>query len=89
MLVHEPKRMHELVHGHDQPLTKAGGVEVHRLLPTSHPQLAFAVLAMRVYCDIVGARAGGWLKRDTWDQLGDVVHCLPHQCPQGFLKKKN
>ena len=31
MLVHEPKRMHELVHGHDQTVAKAARVQVHHL----------------------------------------------------------
>ena len=58
MLVHEPKRMHELVHGHNQPSVEAGGVQMHCLVPTSHTQLAFA-LRPWIDGDVVGALGFG------------------------------
>ena len=39
VLVHEAKRMHEFVHGHNQPVGKAGGVHEEQLLSPSHTKL--------------------------------------------------
>jgi len=39
VLVQEAKRMHELVHGHNQPVVKAARVQVEQLLSTSHTKL--------------------------------------------------
>ena len=76
MLVHEPKRMHELVHGHDQTSVEAGGVQVHCLVPSSHTQLAFA---LRAWIDrhVVGALSFGRDKGHAGEQAGEVVHGLP------------
>ena len=76
VLVHEPKRMHELVHGHDQTSVEAGGVQVHCLVPPYHPKLAFA---LRAWIDghIVGALSFGRDKGHAGEQAGEVVHGLP------------
>ena len=41
VLVHEPKRMQELVHGHDQTSVEAGGVQVHHLDKLAHTNFDF------------------------------------------------
>ena len=81
VLVHEPKRMHELVHGHNQPSVEAAGVHVEQLLPAPHTHLARAGWTA-VYGHKIAAGAVGWHKGDAGGQLGDVVHRLPHPCHQ-------
>ena len=81
MLVHEPKRMQEFMHGHNQPVAKAPRVQVHHLLSASHAQLTLA-LGARVDCHVVGTGAVGRHKGDTGTQLGDIVHRLSGQDPQ-------
>ena len=85
MLVHEPKRVHELVHRSRQPLEEASRVEENGLVPASHTQLAFA-LGARVYGHVVRVRVGQveWDEFDTRSCLGDVVHCGNCLGPQGF-----
>ena len=76
MLVHEPKRMHELVHGHDQTSVEAGGVQIHCLVPASHTKLAFALGAW-IDGDVVGAlRLGGDEGDAGGEEVGEVVHGL-------------
>ena len=77
MLVHEAKRMHEFVHGHNQPSVEAAGVQVEQLLPASHTHLAGAIRA-RNYRDIVD-EGGGRDKCDTGGPVADVVHRLFYQ----------
>ena len=85
VLVHEPKRMHELVHGHDQTSVEAGGVQEHCLVPSSHAQLAFALGAW-IDGDVVGALGCGRDKGDAREQVGEVVHRLPCQVSQSWKK---
>ena len=81
VLVHEPKRMQELVHGHNQPLVEAGRVQVHCLVPPNHPKLAFA---LRAWIDGHKVWTFGFSrdKGDTGEQVGEVVHRLPRQDSQ-------
>ena len=85
VLVHEPKRMHELVHGHDHPSVKAGGVQVHWLVPASHSDLALALCA---WIDSHKVRAPGFCrhKGDAGEHVSEVVHRLPCQNLQSCEK---
>ena len=85
VLVHEPKRMQKLVHGHDQTSVEAGGVQVHCLVPTSHTKLAFALGAW-IDGDVVGALWYGRDKGDAREHVGEVVHRLPCQVLQSWEK---
>ena len=78
--MHEPKRMHELVHGTNQVvvIVKASGVQVNFLVPSSHAQLAFALGAW-VDGDVVGALCFCRDKGDAGEHVGEVVHCLSRQ----------
>ena len=69
--------MHELVHGHDQTLAEAAGVQVEQLLPSPHTHLARAVRA-RDYRHVVD-EGGGGDKGDAGGSVGDVLHRLFHQ----------
>ena len=85
--MHEPKRMHELVHGTNQVvvIVKASGVQVNFLVPSSHAQLAFALGAW-VDGDVVGALGCGRDKGDAGEQVGEVVHRIPCQVSQSWKK---
>ena len=76
VFVHEPKRMQELVHGHDQTSVEAGGVQVHWLVPSSHPYLASALYA-GIDSDKVGAPGFRRDKGDAGEHVGEVVHRIP------------
>ena len=76
--MHEPKRMQELVHGHDQTAVEAGGVQVHCLVPSSHPYLASALGAW-INSDKVGAPGFRRDKGDAGEHVGEVVHCVSRQ----------
>ena len=75
MLVHEAEGVHQLMHGHNQPSFEAGGVEVDRLVASSHTELALA-LSARVDCNKVGTLGLRWDKLDTGEEVGQVVHSL-------------
>ena len=76
--MHEPKRMHELVHGTNQVvvIVKASGVQVNFLVPSSHTNLAFALGAW-IDSDKVGAVGYGREKGDAGEHVGEVIHRLP------------
>ena len=75
MLVHKSEGVHQLVHWHDQPSFEAGGVEVDRLVASSHAELALA-LGARVDRHEVGTLGLRWHKLDTGEEVGQVVHGL-------------
>ena len=75
VLVHKSQCVHQLVHGHDQASLEAGGVQVDRLVASSHAELALA-LSARVDCHKVGALRLRWHKLDTGEEVGQVVHGL-------------
>ena len=78
VLVHEAKRVHQLMHGHNQTVVEAAGVHVEQLLPAPHTHLARTSRAT-VDGHKVAAGAVGRDKGDARVQLGDVIHGLPHQ----------
>ena len=75
VLVHKSKCVHQLVHRHDQPSLEAGGVQVDRLVASSHAELALA-LGARVDRHEVGTLGLRWHKLDTGEEVGQVVHGL-------------
>ena len=88
MLVHEPKRVHQLVHGSLQAIVEAAQVQVDFLGASSHSPLAFA-LGSRVNDDVVGTSnllAVCWFEFDAGDISSDVVHSFHQLSPQRSFK---
>ena len=75
VLVHKSQCVHQFVHRHDQPSLETGGVQVERLVASSHAELALA-LGARVDRHQVGTLGLRWHKLDTGEEVGEVVHGL-------------
>ena len=86
VLVHEPQRMEELVHGRHQAVVETSRVEEDVLLPTFHTQVAGAVCAVD-YGDEVDGPGQCWHEGDAGNSVGDQVHRFPHLLPLVPAKK--
>ena len=75
VLVDKSKCVHQLVHWHDQASLEARGVEVDRLVASSHAEFALA-LGARVDRHEVGTLGLRWHKLDTGEEAREVVHGL-------------
>ena len=90
MLVHEPKRVHQLMHELGQPFVEALRVQADYLGAPFHPPLAFA-LCSRVYDHVVGTwdfLAVCWFELHAGNIFSDVIHGFHQLYPQRFFKSE-